>query len=481
MTLRLVLRSLSAQPVRSLVLAVGFGLGIAAMAGLLGVGEVVLEQSRSPVLKGGGDVVVTGAYGRVPSARFLLSSVLASPPLEGRSAFASPSVSATLYLVREGRNPMAIRARGGIPSLEQGVGDTETTEVVEWTDALADLAWVSPAPADVLRAMDRFHPVPDVPEREDSWAEWLYFNGRGDDASFYLSFLVGPPLDSGRRRAGVRLQLERSGRLVTFSDRAEIPEDELLAGAPDMRIGRSHVRLDGLRYRIHLELFEEANDPASRAANGEADLFGDLTLEAVPGRSLPPIRIRGAAGWVSGYVVPVLSGPLDGRLEAGGDIVEFRQAQGYHDHNWGFWQGVTWQWGQVAGPDVSLVYGRVLPPPDAADPRRMPGFLIALGPDGPLGYATNVRIEESDDAGLGYPASISVQAGGGNLSLAMELSVEDAVRTRFQGGPLGDRQSDLEFYQLRALFRVSGSVGARRIDFSGHGAAETFRGRPGDL
>ena len=60
MTFRLALRSFAAQPVRTLVLAGGFGIGIASMAGLLGVGEVILEQSRSPALDGGGDVVVSG-------------------------------------------------------------------------------------------------------------------------------------------------------------------------------------------------------------------------------------------------------------------------------------------------------------------------------------------------------------------------------------------------------------------------------------
>ena len=53
--------------------------------------------------------------------------------------------------------------------------------------------------------MDRFHPIPEVPERADSWAEWLYFNGR-DEAGlrFYLTFLVGPLQPDGQRAAGVR-------------------------------------------------------------------------------------------------------------------------------------------------------------------------------------------------------------------------------------------------------------------------------------
>jgi len=44
MIIRLAIRSLAVRPVRTFVLACGFGLGIAVMAALLGVGEVILEQ-----------------------------------------------------------------------------------------------------------------------------------------------------------------------------------------------------------------------------------------------------------------------------------------------------------------------------------------------------------------------------------------------------------------------------------------------------
>ena len=55
---RLAVRSLTAHPVRSAVLAAGFGVGVAVMAILLGVADVVLTQARSADLVGGGDVVI---------------------------------------------------------------------------------------------------------------------------------------------------------------------------------------------------------------------------------------------------------------------------------------------------------------------------------------------------------------------------------------------------------------------------------------
>ena len=72
-------KTLVAHPVRTAVLGVGFGLGVAVMSTLLGVGEVVLDQARAPALSGGGDLVVSGLTGTITSARFVLGSVLQSP------------------------------------------------------------------------------------------------------------------------------------------------------------------------------------------------------------------------------------------------------------------------------------------------------------------------------------------------------------------------------------------------------------------
>src|SRR6185295_7150972 len=233
MILTLALRSLLARPIRSAVLAGGFGLGVAVMAALLGIGGVILEQSRAPELVGGGDVVIGGVGGRIPSATFVLSGVLGSGPLAGRVRAASPSARTMLYLV-DAQGVTAIRARGGIPSLERALKDPETSAVPAWTDSSEDGAWVSPEPEAVLREMDRFHPVPNVPARAGSWAEWLYFNGRTATARFYLTFLAGPRQPSGRRVVGVRLQLERGGHLTSYSESTDVDGGALLASAPDI-------------------------------------------------------------------------------------------------------------------------------------------------------------------------------------------------------------------------------------------------------
>lgn len=455
MMLRIAWRSLATRPVRAAVLAAGFGFGIAVMAELLGVGHVMLEQAHAPALRGGGHLVVSGPFGAVQSARFVMSSVLGVRDLSDRIAVVSPSKHEQLFLM-SARGPVAVAGRGGVPSLEKAIGDPEVSGIAAWVDAPADAVWLQPSAGDVLRAMDRFHPIPDVPDRASSWAEWLYFNGRTADGRvrLYLTFLVGPrAATAGKRVAGVRLQLERDGRSRNYSARAEIDEASLLADAPDLEIAGNRVRLVDTSYRMTLAL---------------DGLTGEIALDAAPGRSMPPATLRGANGWLSGYTVPALAGSMRGRLVVGGESLSFDDASGYHDHNWGFWEGVSWQWGQVAHGDMSIVFGRLFPPADVADPTRTPGFLIVLGRDGQLGFSTDVTIDDSKNG------RVEVNAHGRELDLSLSLAVQETVRTAMvmTSGP---GTEPMNFLQLGGTYRVTGRIGERSIDFSARGAAETFR------
>lgn len=454
---RLAFRSLTAHPVRSAVLAAGFGVGVAVMAILLGVAAIVLEQAQSPALVGGGDVNIRLSTA-VP-ARVVLSGTLQSDALRPRIRAAAASHSTDLFLLHDGK-ATRVAARGGIPSVERELGDPEVVGMEAWRDTREDAEWTRQSPETVLRQIDRFHSVPDVPQWADSWAEWLYFNGRSNDGRFYLTFMTGPRTNSGNRFASVRLQLERNGKIESYGATSELT-DAQIATAPDLTIGNSSVRLDGLVYRIHLDLTGTSGQPA----------VGDLTLQASAGRLVPPVEIAGVRGWRTGYVVPVMAGALDGALMVASDRVSLAGGTGYHDHNWGFWKGVSWQWGQAQQGELSVIYGRVFPPPEAADPERIPGFVGVLGPDGPLGYSTDVHITETNDA-KGQPQSIAVRARSSSLSLDLRFDVASTVTSRMQGA----LANGVNFLQMRGQYTVSGEAGTRKIAFDAPGAAETFRG-----
>jgi hypothetical protein len=483
MIVRLAFRSLAVRPIRTVVLACGFGLGIGVMAALLGVGDVILEQARSPQLEGGGDMVVSGAFGEIDNGRFVLSAVRGLRQDSNRpwTVAASPSRRTSLYLMGpEGATPVV--ARGGVPSLERAVGDREAAGVAAWVDSPRDARWATLDAGDLLRSIDRFHQPPDVPEFAASWAEWLYFNGRSADGRvrFYLTFMVGPEIQSrpGFRSAGVRLQLDRDGQTTNYSSRDEVDAHRILDVAPDLDIGASRVRLEGSQYRIAIRLVSESDG---------SELVGTLSLDPDAGRSLPPAVIRGARGWLSGYVVPVLSGRLTGSLQnvgtsrtstsgtsgTRGTIVI--AGEGYHDHNWGFWRDVRWQWGQVASGGLSFIYGRVFPPAEVADPDRIPGFLGVLDHNGLVGVATNVQIAEQGlnrSSALAAPQTITVTARSSTVDVSMTFSTDRAVRTAMAmtGGAT-------DFIQMGGTYRVEGRAGGRTIDVTARGAAETFRPR----
>lgn len=459
---RLAFRTLAAHPVRSLVLAAGFGAGVAVMAILLGVAEIVLDQAVSPALLGGGDVIVRLSP-QIP-APAVIAGALRADGIRERVRVVSPWHASELYLVRANGSTVRVDARGGVPSLERAIGDQEVAQVASWQDLPQDEAWRHVTPEDALRQIDRFHPIPEAPEWADSWAEWLYFNGRAGNARFYLTFLAGPRLPDGRRAAGARLQLERDGKMESFSA-GTIVDDAALESAPDLTFGANRVRLVGQRYEIDLDL---------RSSTGQR-VQGRLFVEGSPGRLMPPIEISGAKGWRSGYVVPVMNGGLGGQLRAGSSTVSFDGGVGYHDHNWGFWRGVSWQWGQVQQGDLAFLYGRVFPPKEAADPERLPAFVGALGPNGPLGYATNVRISEQDDK-QGQPRQIVIQGRGPSIDLRLQFDVASFVSTPMTQGPMAN---GVNFLQMRGTYHVNGKAGGRQFLFTAPGSAETFRGDAG--
>ncbi len=210
---------------------------------------------------------------------------------------------------------------------------------------------------------------------------------------------------------------------------------------------------------------------AKGSGPAKPSLTGELTLDAAPGRSLPPAAIHGARGWVSGYVVPVLAGTFHGTLRVDGEAVSVDGAAGYHDHNWGFWEDVRWQWGQVAAGDVSIVYGRVFPPATVADASRIPGFLGVLGPDGPIAFSTDVSITEEDADGR--PKLVRIQAHGRQVELTLQLDVAESIGTQM----LLTRGAEgvMNFLHLGGVYRVTGKAADRTIDFTARGSAETFR------
>ena len=360
MILRLALAELRNRPARALFLLAGYALGVAVMVVLLAVGEAMLEQARDRELVGGGDVVVVPAgisaemlkAGGVSSlflgidhARFLQRNLLESPRArrEHGIRFSSPILDGKPVELLAGGRRMNVIATGEIPSRARAAGASPNLLSGRWMDAEADRQWTAPAQAELLREIDRFH-LPSV--RDSTWAEWHYFNIVLDDRRWvYATLMVAGEVGVPGRWGGRILLTVREADGTHRSLTRDLPGEEVRfdTASPDLRFGeRAYVRLEGDAYRI------------------AADAGGvrvDLRVQPSPRRYFPPTDLGGSE-LVSGYVAPALHARADGTVclpacEA------VRGAQAYHDHNWGVWRDVSWEWGSASDERLSLLYGVV--------------------------------------------------------------------------------------------------------------------------
>jgi hypothetical protein len=108
---------------------------------------------------------------------------------------------------------------------------------------------------------------------------------------------------------------------------------------------------------------------------------------------------------------------------------------------------------------------------------RLPGIVAVMGPKGPLAFARSARIEETSPSPDAPPATVRITAREAGLDLQMEARVEGVVRNRMGGGAGLGSLGARDFLQMRATYRVRGTIGGEAVDFTAPGSAETFRGR----
>jgi hypothetical protein len=456
MLLRLVFAELRHRPGRALFLLAGYSLGVAVMVVLLAVGEAMLEQARDRALVGGGDMVLVPAgislemlrtggveslFLGIDQARFLQREVLEGP--RGRNEHgiraASPLLDGKrLELLARGET-FAVIASGEIPSRTAAAGAAPELLAGRWEDSEADRLWAEPTHAELLRGIDRFHLPSGETARDSTWAEWHYFNVVLDQSRWiYLTFMVGGRMAVPGEWGGRILLTIRDGdgyRSIT----RDFAHDRVVfdTASPDLRFGDdSFVRLEGSTYHV------VARVPGASI---------DMRVDPVRRRYFPPADLGGTE-LVSGYVVPALYASTRGTLCLPG-CIGIDGAQGYHDHNWGTWRDVSWEWGAASDERYSLLYG-IVRAPDAAE---QPLFAYLVDNDGPVGVyrprevrytamqtqrfrGVDVQVPRQmafDDPRAGVAVTIDVQS----------LQITDLERERFR-----------YFVQMRgvAVVRVAG-------------------------
>jgi hypothetical protein len=214
-----------------------------------------------------------------------------------------------------------------------------------------------------------------------------------------------------------------------------------------------------------------AIDPAG------ASVDVDLVVSPAAGAYFPGAAVSGGEN-VSGYVVPGLRANARGSICVAAACERFESAQSYHDHNWGVWRGVTWDWGASRAGPFTLLYGRV----QSADSASAAQPLFVYVTDS-LGFAGLFRPKEIvyedrrririGDRDLMVPSRATMVDVRGDDTLRVELTIEDAAATdtRSAGRGLGRPY----FIQMKGVMQISGRVGGRLLSGKGSGFFETYR------
>ena len=475
----LAFRHLLVRKLRSLFLLFGFSLGVGVMIVLLSVGEAMLDQSRDVSLVGGGEVTIlpqgidveamrtgglSGMYFGIDRARFLTRQVLGGARHGDVVRSVSPSIEGKLlYLKYRGRT-VAVRAGGEIPSRAAAVNAGLDVRSGSWHDLAPDSAYITPTRQQLYDELDRFH----LPPRPDSaWGEWHYFNvALGPAEWWYITYLIGGEVPDGDWGGQLLVTHRRpDGRYERFNfpvPRYRIRFDTARA---DLTLGDSWVRQRGGTYRLR-----------ARAASGPLQI--DLNLVPAPNRHFPPVLLRDD-DLFSGYVVPALQATASGRICVGSRCRNLDAAPAYHDHNWGVWRDVTWEWGAARGSRLSLLYGGLYGPVRAREAEEAdissPFFLTIVDSLGVRQVLRFSRIDyQGSRAAAGHkkaraPERFSLVARREADTVRLDVRVLDALATEMSA-----TEFRRVFLQMRGEFELSGRVGGQPVADSGTGFFETY-------
>lgn len=468
------LRNFLYKPWRSALLFVGFGLGVAVMIILLSIGDAMVVQSEQERLVGGGSVMVlpegidievmkTGGLGgmffSIANARFVDLQMLASPRLAGAVRAVAPQIDEQLlYLRTADGGEHLVQASAAIPSLQTAVGADPVLASGAWTDDSADRRWAWPTKAELENDIDHFHRPPAAVAHDTTWAEWHYFNVLSNDRTrwAFVSFIVGA------KGGEVLVTTHGPGWEHTFTRAVPTREISYSTTSADLHMGESSVAVapDG-RYVVH-----------ARPNGAAIDLVVTPTNHAYfPGSNVA------AGDFVSGYTVPALRADASGTICISARCETWDAVQGYHDHNWGVWRGVTWEWGAARLGPYAVLYGRVQPPDSTLG--RAPLFVYLVDS---LGFRALFRPDEItyddtktitvDGATVRVPGHAIMRDVRGVDSLWLDLTVDAATGTKVRGRGALPRPY---FIQMKGMAHLSGRVNGQVLTGHGAGFFETYR------
>jgi hypothetical protein len=427
-------------------------------------------QSQDVALVGGGEVTVLpegidleglksgsmgGMFFGIDRARFVERVMIGGPRFAGVVRASAPVIEQKLLYLTRGSDTILVRAGGEIPSRSKLVGAGLAVTSGRWDDTPEDRRFVSPTPQQLYDELDHFHrPPPQL--RDSSWGEWQYYNVVAGGESWYITYLVGGDLIGGAWGGQLLVTSPRPGggsrRFLAVAPASAVQLDTLRA---DLTIGPNTVRQRDGVYML-----------AGRARGADGDVRFHLTLTPEPRKYFPPIELV-SDRFISGYAVPALRAWVSGEICVGARCTAVDRAPGYHDHNWGVWQDVTWEWGQARGERYTVVYGGVRQRDSlAASAPFFLGVLDSLGVSQVLRF-DSIRYRRPSPGAP--PSGFDIVAAREADTVRLSVKVDEVQASAAVQSSLGRA-----FLQMRGAFRIDGTAGRRAVSDSGTGFFETF-------
>ena len=366
-------------------------------------------------------------------------------------------------------------ASGEIPSRTAAVGAMPPLAPATWTDDGLDRAWRDPSSE---RAAPRDRSLSSAARRRA---------GRSDVGGVaLLQRAVARPIDVGvhllhRRRGRYRTAQWGGQVLVTLHDagRAVAP----LRGDRSARAPFDSRRLDADLTIGDVERGGARRTGATPFARTRARRTGpdvvrrESRRRAVAGRVFPRCGAVERRSSCRATSFPACAPTRPDRSASTAAASSIDGAQSYHDHNWGVWRGVTWEWGAARAGPYTVLYGRVQSADSAV--ASQPLFVYVVDSLGFLALfrPREIRYEDArvdprrrrDDHTFRRAATmVDVR---GDDTLRIELTIEDATATdtRTPGVERGEGLSARQlarpyFVQMKGLMRISGRVLGRPLE-----------------
>jgi hypothetical protein len=332
--------------------------------------------------------------------------------------------------------------------------------------------WMQPTLAELRHGIDHFHLPPPNAANRDTWAEWHYFNVLSPDRRrwAFISFIVAGDVTSEKWGGSVTITLrEEGGRSRKFESRIPKSAVQFSTTSANLRLGASSVTV-----------MPNGDYHVVASAHGKD---GPLSLDLVvspAARAYFPGASFGTDEFVSGYTVPALRADATGSICVASACERYESAQSYHDHNWGVWRGVTWDWGAARAGQYTILYGRVFAPQSKRDQPLFVYLVDSLGFRAVMRPSTISYVDGRTAVANGRTIRVPSRAVFADVrgadTLRVQLDIEDAIATDTRqgsenlpsfGGPY--------FIQMKGTATVSGRLGGSAVSGKGTGFFETYR------